>query len=52
MSASFAMIMLGSTKSGDAYTFSEYDAMFKNAGFAHSEIQGVPKAPQSLIISE
>ena len=31
MAAGFAMIMLGTTAAGDAYTFAEYDAMFRNA---------------------
>jgi 2-polyprenyl-3-methyl-5-hydroxy-6-metoxy-1,4-benzoquinol methylase len=52
MSAAFAMTMLGTTRAGDAYTFSEYESMFRNAGFARSEIRPLPRMPQSLIISE
>ncbi|HUS06743.1 MAG TPA: class I SAM-dependent methyltransferase, partial [Bryobacteraceae bacterium] len=49
--ASFAMIMLGSTAAGDAYTFSEYEEMFRNSGFAASELHTLQRAPQSVIIS-
>jgi SAM-dependent methyltransferase len=49
--ASFSMMMLGSTASGDAYTFAEYDAMFRNAGFASSELHKPERSPESIIIS-
>lgn len=49
--AAFAMVMLGTTAAGDAYTFAEYDAMFSNAGFASSEFHALTKAPQSLVVS-
>jgi ubiquinone/menaquinone biosynthesis C-methylase UbiE len=35
--AAFALVMLGTTPAGDAYTFSEFDAMFRRAGFSRSE---------------
>jgi ubiquinone/menaquinone biosynthesis C-methylase UbiE len=47
--ASFALVMLGTTPSGDAYTFSEFDAMFREAGFARSEAHPAP--PQTIIVS-
>jgi ubiquinone/menaquinone biosynthesis C-methylase UbiE len=50
-SAGFAMMMLGTTPSGDAYTFAEYDRMFRNAGFASSEFHSLPKVPQAVILS-
>jgi hypothetical protein len=34
--ASFALVMLGTTPAGDAYTFSEFERMFRNAGFSRS----------------
>ena len=34
--ASFALVMLGTTPAGDAYTFAEFERMFQNAGFARS----------------
>jgi ubiquinone/menaquinone biosynthesis C-methylase UbiE len=49
--ASFSMTMLGSTPSGDAYTFAELEAMFSNAGFAASEIHQPPATPEQVIIS-
>jgi ubiquinone/menaquinone biosynthesis C-methylase UbiE len=49
--ASFSMMMLGSTPGGDAYTFPEFDSMFRNAGFAQSELHQLPASPQQLIIS-
>ena len=51
IAAGFAMMMLGSTPAGDAYTFAEYDAMFHKAGFASSEFHPLKRAPQSLVIS-
>src|SRR4029077_1214970 len=50
--AAFSLIMLTNTDSGDAYTFSEYDKMFRNAGFAKSTLHPVPDMPQQVIVSE
>lgn len=49
--ASFSMMMLCSTPSGDAYTFPELERMFRNAGFTHSEIHQLPASPEQVIIS-
>jgi hypothetical protein len=49
--AGFAMMMLGTTAAGDAYTFAEYDRMFRNAGFASSEHHRLTKGAESVIIS-
>ena len=49
--AFFSMIMLGSTPHGDAYTFAEFDRMFRNAGFARSEHIRPEQSPESVIIS-
>jgi 2-polyprenyl-3-methyl-5-hydroxy-6-metoxy-1,4-benzoquinol methylase len=49
--AAFSMIMLGTTESGDAYTFSEYDRMFHNAGFSHSELHALGPFPSRVILS-
>ena len=51
MSGQFSMMMLASTAEGDAYTFNEYDQMFRNAGFPRSEIQQADGAPQQIITS-
>src|SRR5690349_1538473 len=50
--AAFSMMMLGTTESGDAYTFSEFDRMFRNAGFSHSELHPLPPTPGQVIISQ
>lgn len=50
-SAGFALVMLGSTPSGDAYTFRELEKMFENAGYSHSEIHAVPASIENVIES-
>lgn len=50
--AAFSIIMLTGTEAGDAYTFSEYEAMFRNAGFSGSTLHQVPNGPQQVIVSE
>jgi ubiquinone/menaquinone biosynthesis C-methylase UbiE len=50
--AAFSLIMLANTDSGDAYTFSEYEKMFRKAGFAKSTLHPVPEMPQQVIVSE
>jgi ubiquinone/menaquinone biosynthesis C-methylase UbiE len=50
--AAFSLVMLSSTPSGDAYTFSELDEMFRGAGFSRSEVQQVPASIQQLVVSE
>jgi 2-polyprenyl-3-methyl-5-hydroxy-6-metoxy-1,4-benzoquinol methylase len=49
--ASFAMMMLGTTDAGDAYTFAEYKDMFDKAAFASSEAHALTKSPGTLIVS-
>jgi ubiquinone/menaquinone biosynthesis C-methylase UbiE len=51
-SAAFPMTMLLNTPSGDAYTFAEYNAMLREAGFASNELHQVPNSPQQLIVSK
>lgn len=48
--AMFSMQML-STPDGDAYTFSELEKMFRNAGFARSEMRDLAPFPQRLVVS-
>jgi ubiquinone/menaquinone biosynthesis C-methylase UbiE len=50
--AGFSVMMLGSTPAGDAYTFSELDKMFKNAGFKQSEMHDLPPTIERVVISE
>jgi 2-polyprenyl-3-methyl-5-hydroxy-6-metoxy-1,4-benzoquinol methylase len=48
--AMFSLQMLG-TPAGDAYTFSELEKMFRNAGFARSEMRELSPFPQRLVVS-
>ena len=49
MAAAFAMTMLGTTQSGDAYTFKEYEGMYREAGFARVTAQPIPQAPHTIV---
>jgi ubiquinone/menaquinone biosynthesis C-methylase UbiE len=49
--AAFSMIMLGTTPRGDAYTFMEFQRMFRNAGFQHSELTRLDNPLMSVIVS-
>lgn len=46
--AAFALTMLATTPHGDAYTFAEYEEMFRTAGFARNELHELP--PMSRVI--
>lgn len=48
--ASFAIILLATTPAGDAYTFAEYERMFRSAGFTKNELHVLPTT-HSVIIS-
>jgi 2-polyprenyl-3-methyl-5-hydroxy-6-metoxy-1,4-benzoquinol methylase len=52
MAAGFSLIMLAGTDAGDAYTFSEYEMMFGNAGFVKTTLHPVPNMPQQVLLSE
>jgi ubiquinone/menaquinone biosynthesis C-methylase UbiE len=49
--AGFALIMLAGTPAGDAYTFAEYERMFRNVGFVRSELHELTPSPQRAVIS-
>jgi hypothetical protein len=49
--ALFAMRMLGTTPSGDAYTFAEIDRMLRDAGFGPGQAHSLAPAPQQLILA-
>lgn len=49
--AGFSMMMLGMTPAGDAYTFAEYERMFRNAGFSSNELRTLQISGHSLILS-
>ena len=50
--AGFSMMMLTGTPNGDAYTFSELERMFANAGFSRSTIHPLSPSIQQVVISE
>jgi 2-polyprenyl-3-methyl-5-hydroxy-6-metoxy-1,4-benzoquinol methylase len=50
--AAFPLIMLANTDSGDAYTFAEYETMFKNAGFHSPKLHSAPDLPEQLVVAE
>lgn len=52
MPAQFAMVMLASTPAGDAYTFRELDAMFREAGFSRNQALPLPPGEETLILSD
>jgi tRNA A58 N-methylase Trm61 len=52
MAAAFSLVMLADTDAGDAYTFTEYEKMFRNAGFAKTSLHPVPDMPQQVLLSE
>lgn len=47
--ATFPLVMLGTTEAGDAYTFSEYERMFREAGYGPSEFH--PGMPNQIIVT-
>lgn len=49
--AAFGMVMLGTTRAGDVYTFAEYQAMFQSAGFQSSHLHPMQRTAESLILS-
>jgi 2-polyprenyl-3-methyl-5-hydroxy-6-metoxy-1,4-benzoquinol methylase len=51
VAAAFSLMMLGSTPGGDAYTFSEYQRMFANAGFTRSEFHRLLPTEQQVVIA-
>lgn len=50
--AMFSLVMLATTDSGDAYTFAEYERMFRNAGFTKTALHQIPDMPQQVLVSE
>jgi SAM-dependent methyltransferase len=50
--AGFALTMLASTPSGDAYTLSELTAMYKEAGFREISGHPIPMSPQTVVLGK
>ena len=49
--ATFALTMLATTASGDAYTFAEYEQAFSRADFRRSEFHPLPPTTQQVVVS-
>ena len=48
--AGFALVMLGTTPEGDAYTFDEYRAMLTDVGFSDATFHPLPPGAESAVI--
>ncbi|HNY42623.1 MAG TPA: class I SAM-dependent methyltransferase [Bryobacteraceae bacterium] len=49
MPAAFSLTMLATTRSGDAYTYSEIDAMHREAGFSQTQLHDMPPSPHRIV---
>ena len=49
MAAGFALTMLATTPAGDAYTFPELEAMYKQCGFVDVAAHPVPTGPHTVV---
>lgn len=49
--AEFSLIMLATTPEGDAYTFKEYEQMFRAAGFSRTELHSLPGSVEQMLVS-
>jgi 2-polyprenyl-3-methyl-5-hydroxy-6-metoxy-1,4-benzoquinol methylase len=50
--ATFGFTMLATTPGGEAYTFAEYDHMFRASGFGESRMMDVPRSTQRVIVTQ
>jgi hypothetical protein len=50
MAAGFSLTMLLTTPAGDAYTFSDLESMFQEAGFTGITAHPVPRAPHTVVM--
>jgi 2-polyprenyl-3-methyl-5-hydroxy-6-metoxy-1,4-benzoquinol methylase len=52
LAASFSLTMLGSTAGGDAYTYSEFERMHRNAGFSSCEMHPLPPTFSQVVVAQ
>ena len=52
IAAAFSLEMLVNTPGGDAYTASELERMFRNAGFARTTVRALPPTPHHTVVSQ
>jgi len=50
MAASFSLTMLATTRAGDAHTFAELEAMYREAGFDDIARHPVPTGPHTVVV--
>ena len=50
MPAGFALTMLITTDSGDAYTYRELNAMYDEAGFRDVKAHPIPMSPHTIVM--
>jgi SAM-dependent methyltransferase len=50
MSAAFALTMLATTASGDAYTYPELHSMYADAGFKTISRHPIPRSPHTIVM--
>jgi SAM-dependent methyltransferase len=50
MPAGFALTMLTTTAAGDAYTFSDLNAMYEEAGFKGMKAHPIPMSPHTIVL--
>lgn len=49
MPATFSLTMLVTTRAGDAYTYSEIEAMHREAGFTRTRLHDMPPSPHRIV---
>lgn len=52
MAAGFSLVMLATTRSGDAYTFSQLAEMYRQAGFENVTAHPVQTGPHTVVMGE
>jgi len=52
MAAGFSLVMLATTRSGDAYTFSQLAEMYRQAGLKNITAHPVPTGPHTVVMGE
>jgi SAM-dependent methyltransferase len=50
--AAFSLTMLATTDAGDAYTFSELNAMYNEAGFTDVQAHPIPMSPHTVVMGQ
>ncbi len=50
VAAAFSLTMLANTAGGDAYTFSELAAMYREAGFGNITAHPIPRSPHTVVM--